>query len=196
MGADVILALNQTLLQQESLRAGSLNTVTAGTQLRHLHPRQLPASLMPLIFVFFFFLAEGPNFINGTLPPQERITAQELDGYFPRELQYKRNETMGTRVSSLAKAFFSLPLRLREEERPLLAGCLLCHLSSESATPEVLVPEAGCAAPSWMLHHVPPHGSADLPREAERRFQEKQRQPQRAQRHRQLSDLWVRLEER
>lgn len=55
--------------------------------------------------LFLFLLAEVPNFINATLPPQERITAQEIDSYFRQELIYKRNERMGKRVKALLDEF-------------------------------------------------------------------------------------------
>ena len=48
---------------------------------------------------------EVPNFINSTLPPQERVTAQEIDSYFRQELIYKRNERMGKRVKALLEEF-------------------------------------------------------------------------------------------
>lgn len=44
---------------------------------------------------------EVPNFINSTLQPQERITAQGIDNYFHQELIYKRNERMGKRVKAV-----------------------------------------------------------------------------------------------
>ncbi|XP_058523677.1 metalloprotease TIKI1 isoform X5 [Ochotona princeps] len=49
--------------------------------------------------------SQVPNFINATLRPQERITAQEIDSYFRRELIYKRNERMGKRVMALLEQF-------------------------------------------------------------------------------------------
>ncbi|XP_023392175.1 metalloprotease TIKI1 isoform X2 [Pteropus vampyrus] len=49
----------------------------------------------------FLFLTEVPNFINSTLQPQERITAQGIDNYFHQELIYKRNERMGKRVKAV-----------------------------------------------------------------------------------------------
>ena len=48
---------------------------------------------------------EVPNFINATLLPQERITAQEIDSYFRRELIHKREERMGKRVKALLEEF-------------------------------------------------------------------------------------------
>uniref|UniRef100_A0A9L0SH83 Metalloprotease TIKI n=1 Tax=Equus caballus TaxID=9796 RepID=A0A9L0SH83_HORSE len=49
--------------------------------------------------------SQVPNFINATLPPQELITAQEIDSYFRQELIYKRNERMGKRVKALLEEF-------------------------------------------------------------------------------------------
>uniref|UniRef100_A0A667GTN7 Metalloprotease TIKI n=1 Tax=Lynx canadensis TaxID=61383 RepID=A0A667GTN7_LYNCA len=49
--------------------------------------------------------SQVPNFINATLPPQERVTAQEIDSYFRQELIYKRNERMGKRVKALLEEF-------------------------------------------------------------------------------------------
>ncbi|KAG8454886.1 hypothetical protein GDO86_001202 [Hymenochirus boettgeri] len=98
--SQVLFALNQTLLQQESLRAGSL---------------QVPYSTEDLIWhyncgnlnsiIFNHDSSQVPNFINSTLPPQERITAEEIDNYFRQELIYKRNERMGNRVKDLLEQF-------------------------------------------------------------------------------------------
>ncbi|XP_074984997.1 metalloprotease TIKI1 isoform X3 [Caretta caretta] len=49
--------------------------------------------------------SQVPNFINATLPPHERITAQEIDSYFRQELIYKRNERMGKRVKDLLEEY-------------------------------------------------------------------------------------------
>uniref|UniRef100_A0A2K6DZ96 Metalloprotease TIKI n=1 Tax=Macaca nemestrina TaxID=9545 RepID=A0A2K6DZ96_MACNE len=49
--------------------------------------------------------SQVPNFINATLPPQELITAQEIDSYLRRELIYKRNERIGKRVKALLEEF-------------------------------------------------------------------------------------------
>ncbi|XP_033029175.1 metalloprotease TIKI1 isoform X2 [Lacerta agilis] len=49
--------------------------------------------------------SQVPNFINSTLPPHERITAQEIDNYFRQELIYKRNERMGKRVKDLLEEY-------------------------------------------------------------------------------------------
>uniref|UniRef100_F7AJE3 Metalloprotease TIKI n=1 Tax=Monodelphis domestica TaxID=13616 RepID=F7AJE3_MONDO len=75
--SQVIFALNQTLLQQENLNS----------------------------IIFSHDNSQVPNFINATLPPQERITAQEIDSYFRQELIYKRNERMGKRVKALLEEY-------------------------------------------------------------------------------------------
>ncbi|XP_053257687.1 metalloprotease TIKI1-like [Podarcis raffonei] len=49
--------------------------------------------------------SQDPNFINSTLPPHERITAQEIDNYFRQELIYKRNERMGKRDKDLLEEY-------------------------------------------------------------------------------------------
>uniref|UniRef100_A0A8C4J2V5 Metalloprotease TIKI n=2 Tax=Dromaius novaehollandiae TaxID=8790 RepID=A0A8C4J2V5_DRONO len=49
--------------------------------------------------------SQVPNFINATLPPHERVTAQEIDSYFRQELIYKRNERMGRRVKDLLEEY-------------------------------------------------------------------------------------------
>ncbi|XP_039073556.1 metalloprotease TIKI1 isoform X5 [Hyaena hyaena] len=100
--SQVIFALNQTLLQQESLRAGSLQIpYTTEDLIKHYNCGDLSS----VIFSHDSSQAEVPNFINTTLPPQERITAQEIDSYFRQELIYKRNERMGKRVKALLEEF-------------------------------------------------------------------------------------------
>nr|XP_008252407.1 metalloprotease TIKI1 isoform X5 [Oryctolagus cuniculus] len=98
--SQVIFALNQTLLQQESLRAGSLQIpYTTEDLIKHYNCGDLSS------VIFSHDSSQVPNFINATLPPQERITAQEIDSYFRRELIYKRNERMGKRVKALLEEF-------------------------------------------------------------------------------------------
>lgn len=132
----MIFALNQTLLQQESLRAGSLqvpyttedlikhyncgdlnsiifnhDTSQVHTPNIHYKPsahKQQKVKPQSKIFLDIF---QVPNFNNVTLPPSEQITAQEIDSYFRQELIYKRNERMGKRVKALLeehpdKSFF------------------------------------------------------------------------------------------
>uniref|UniRef100_A0A7N5K6E7 Metalloprotease TIKI n=2 Tax=Ailuropoda melanoleuca TaxID=9646 RepID=A0A7N5K6E7_AILME len=176
--------------------------------------------------------SQVPNFINATLPPQERVTAQEIDSYFRQELIYKRNERMGKRVKALLeefpdKGFFFafgaghfmgnntvLDVLRREgyEVEHVPAGRAVNKEKSQSPSsgptssaifaPEVpageaLAPEAASAVHSPLLPHVSPPGSADLGGESGRKFRKKRRRPspQRRQRLRQFSDLWVRLEE-
>ncbi|XP_053145017.1 metalloprotease TIKI1 isoform X1 [Hemicordylus capensis] len=98
--SQVIFALNQTLLQQENLRAGSLQIpYTTEDLIKHYNCGDLNS------IIFNHDTSQVPNFINATLPPQERITAQEIDNYFRQELIYKRNERMGKRVQDLLKEY-------------------------------------------------------------------------------------------
>ncbi|XP_067409515.1 metalloprotease TIKI1 isoform X3 [Emydura macquarii macquarii] len=98
--SQVIFALNQTLLQQESLRAGSLQTpYTTEDLIEHYNCGDLNS------IIFSHDTSQVPNFINATLPPHERITAQEIDSYFRQELIYKRNERMGKRVKDLLEEY-------------------------------------------------------------------------------------------
>ncbi|OWK54578.1 Metalloprotease TIKI2 [Lonchura striata] len=102
----VVFALNQTLLQQESLRAGSFQIpFTTEDLIKHYNCGDLSS------IIFNHDTSQVPNFINATLPAHERITAQEIDSYFRQELIYKRNERMGRRVKDLLeeqpdKSFF------------------------------------------------------------------------------------------
>ncbi|XP_078533660.1 metalloprotease TIKI1 isoform X2 [Lissotriton helveticus] len=102
----VIFALNQTLLQQESLRTGSVQIpYTTEDLIKHYNCGDLNS------IIFNHETSQVPKIINSTLPPQERITAQEIDNYFRQELIYKRNERMGNRVKNLLeenpeKSFF------------------------------------------------------------------------------------------
>ncbi|XP_010791540.1 metalloprotease TIKI1 [Notothenia coriiceps] len=104
--SQVIFALNQTLLQQESLRAGSLQVpYTTEDLIRHYNCGDLNS------IIFNHDTSQVPNFNNVTLPLSEQVTAQEIDSYFRQELIYKRNERMGNRVKSLLenhpdKSFF------------------------------------------------------------------------------------------
>uniref|UniRef100_G1L5G7 Metalloprotease TIKI n=2 Tax=Ailuropoda melanoleuca TaxID=9646 RepID=G1L5G7_AILME len=225
--SQVIFALNQTLLQQESLRAGRLQIpYTTEDLIKHYNCGDLSS------VIFSHDSSQVPNFINATLPPQERVTAQEIDSYFRQELIYKRNERMGKRVKALLeefpdKGFFFafgaghfmgnntvLDVLRREgyEVEHVPAGRAVNKEKSQSPSsgptssaifaPEVpageaLAPEAASAVHSPLLPHVSPPGSADLGGESGRKFRKKRRRPspQRRQRLRQFSDLWVRLEE-
>ncbi|XP_062456120.1 metalloprotease TIKI1 [Rhea pennata] len=98
--SQVIFALNQTLLQQESLRAGSFQIpYTTEDLIKHYNCGDLNS------IIFNHDTSQVPNFINATLPPHERVTAQEIDSYFRQELIYKRNERMGRRVKDLLEEY-------------------------------------------------------------------------------------------
>lgn len=96
--SQVLFALNQTLLQHESVRAGSLQApYTTEDLIKHYNCGDLNA------VIFNHDTSQLPNFINTTLPPHEQVTAQEIDSYFRQELIYKRNERMGRRVMALLR---------------------------------------------------------------------------------------------
>lgn len=85
---------------------------------------------------------------------------------------------------------------MREKSRrPLSQPAPSATVAPEVLAPEALAPEAGLAAHAWLPSHVSPPGSVELPGEPERKFRKKRKRPQRKQRLRQFSDLWVRLEE-
>ncbi|XP_040479189.1 metalloprotease TIKI1 isoform X1 [Ursus maritimus] len=225
--SQVIFALNQTLLQQESLRAGRLQIpYTTEDLIKHYNCGDLSS------VIFSHDSSQVPNFINATLPPQERVTAQEIDSYFRQELLYKRNERMGKRVKALLeefpdKGFFfafgaghfmgnntvldvlrregyevehvpaGRPVNKEKSQSPSSGPTSSAIFAPEVPAGEALAPEAASAAHSPLLPHVFPSGSADLGGESQRKFRKKRRRPrpQRRQRLRQFSDLWVRLEE-
>ncbi|XP_075472391.1 metalloprotease TIKI2 isoform X2 [Ascaphus truei] len=96
--SQVLFALNQTLLQHESLRAGSFQApYTTEDLIKHYNCGDLNA------VIFNHDSSQLPNFINTTLPPHEQVTAQEIDSYFRQELIYKRNERMAKRVMALLR---------------------------------------------------------------------------------------------
>ncbi|XP_061875040.1 metalloprotease TIKI1 [Colius striatus] len=98
--SQVVFALNQTLLQQESLRAGSFQIpYTTEDLIKHYNCGDLSS------IIFNHDTSQVPNFIDATLPAHERITAQEIDSYFRQELIYKRNERMGRRVKDLLEEY-------------------------------------------------------------------------------------------
>ncbi|XP_004691643.1 PREDICTED: metalloprotease TIKI1 isoform X1 [Condylura cristata] len=224
--SQVIFALNQTLLQQESLRAGSLQIpYTTEDLIKHYNCGDLSS------VIFSHDSSQVPNFINATLPPQERVTAQEIHSYFRRELIYKRNERMGKRVKALLEEFpdqgffFAFgaghfmgnntvldvlrregyevehapagrPINKEKTKSPSSQPTSSAIFVPEVASQVGLVPEAE----SEVLSLLPPHHvsplGSDNMPEAERKFRKKRRRPHRKQRLRQFSDLWVRLEER
>ncbi|XP_040263815.1 metalloprotease TIKI2 [Bufo bufo] len=96
--SQVLFALNQTLLQHESLRAGSFQApYTTEDLIKHYNCGDLNS------IIFSHESTQVPNFINTTLPPHEQVTAQEIDIYFRQELIYKRNERMARRVMGLLR---------------------------------------------------------------------------------------------
>ncbi|XP_040216472.1 metalloprotease TIKI2 [Rana temporaria] len=96
--SQVLFALNQTLLQHESLRAGSFQApYTTEDLIKHYNCGDLNS------IIFNQDTHQLPTFINNTLPSQDQITAQEIDIYFRQELIYKRNERMARRVMGLLK---------------------------------------------------------------------------------------------
>ncbi|XP_040436043.1 metalloprotease TIKI1 [Falco naumanni] len=98
--SQVVFALNQTLLQQESLRAGSFQIpYTTEDLIKHYNCGDLNS------IIFNHDTSQVPNFINATLLAHERVTAQEIDSYFRQELIYKRNERMGRRVKDLLEEY-------------------------------------------------------------------------------------------
>ncbi|PNI42487.1 TRABD2A isoform 4 [Pan troglodytes] len=211
--SQVIFALNQTLLQQESLRAGSL---------------QIPYTTEDLIK--HYNCGDLSSVILSHDSSQERITAQEIDSYLRRELIHKRNERIGKRVKALLeefpdKGFFfafgaghfmgnntvldvlrregyevehapaGRPIHKGKSKKTSTRPTLSTIFAPKVPTLEVPAPEAVSSGHSTLPPLVSRPGSADPPSEAEQRFRKKRRRSQRRPRLRQFSDLWVRLEE-
>nr|XP_008252408.1 metalloprotease TIKI1 isoform X7 [Oryctolagus cuniculus] len=153
--SQVIFALNQTLLQQESLRAGSLQIpYTTEDLIKHYNCGDLSSVI---------FSHDSSQVISWATTPCWMFCG--------------------------AKA-------MREKSRrPLSQPAPSATVAPEVLAPEALAPEAGLAAHAWLPSHVSPPGSVELPGEPERKFRKKRKRPQRKQRLRQFSDLWVRLEE-
>ncbi|XP_030583668.1 metalloprotease TIKI2 [Archocentrus centrarchus] len=94
--SQVLFALNQTLLQHEGVRAGSLQgSYTTEDLITHYNCGDLSA------IIFNHDTSQLPHFINSSLPAHDRMTAQQIDSYFRQELIYKRNERMARRVSAM-----------------------------------------------------------------------------------------------
>ncbi|KAM6921588.1 metalloprotease TIKI2 [Xenentodon cancila] len=94
--SQVLFALNQTLLQHEGVRAGSLQgSYTTEDLITHYNCGDLSS------IIFNHDTSQLPHFINSSLPAHDRMTAQQIDSYFRQELIYKRNERMALRVSAL-----------------------------------------------------------------------------------------------
>ncbi|XP_029988698.1 metalloprotease TIKI2 [Sphaeramia orbicularis] len=94
--SQVLFALNQTLLQHEGVRAGSLQgSYTTEDLITHYNCGDLNS------IIFNHDTSQLPHFINSSLPAHDRLTALQIDSYFRQELIYKRNERMARRVSAL-----------------------------------------------------------------------------------------------
>ncbi|XP_034532074.1 metalloprotease TIKI2 isoform X1 [Notolabrus celidotus] len=94
--SQVLFALNQTLLQHEGVRAGSLQgSYTTEDLITHYNCGDLGS------IIFNHDTSQLPHFINSSLPAHDRLTALQIDSYFRQELIYKRNERMARRVSAL-----------------------------------------------------------------------------------------------
>uniref|UniRef100_A0A672HNE2 Metalloprotease TIKI n=1 Tax=Salarias fasciatus TaxID=181472 RepID=A0A672HNE2_SALFA len=94
--SQVLFALNQTLLQHEGVRAGSVQgSYTTEDLITHYNCGDLSS------IIFNHDTSQLPHFINSSLPAHDRTTAMEIDSYFRQELIYKRNERMARRVSAL-----------------------------------------------------------------------------------------------
>ncbi|MGH0160135.1 UNVERIFIED_CONTAM: hypothetical protein FKN15_068520 [Acipenser sinensis] len=131
----VLFALNQTLLQHESLRAGSVQVpYTTEDLIKHYNCGDLSA------IIFNHDTSQLPHFINSSLPDHERITAQQIDSYFRQELIYKRNERMGRRITELlegnpGQAFFfafgaGFVLHVRPYSGPTAVGYVTDYCNS------------------------------------------------------------------
>ncbi|KAG5834660.1 metalloprotease TIKI1 [Anguilla rostrata] len=222
--SQVIFALNQTLLQQESLRAGSLQVpYTTEDLIRHYNCGDLNS------IIFNHDTSQVPNFNNVTLPPSEQITAQEIDSYFRQELIYKRNERMGRRVKALLeenpdKSFFFafgaghflgnntvidvLRSQGYEVEHTPAGKPISSGRPSKSPTFPLHRPYTPGQELEPFLHEhqqrpleedLLPHmllpDSLDLLEKVDRKLKKKRRNKQRKQRMRQFNDLWVRMED-
>ncbi|NXD73291.1 TIKI1 Metalloprotease, partial [Eolophus roseicapillus] len=86
----VVFALNQTLLQQESLRAGSF---------------QIPYTTEDLIKHYNCGDLSSIIFNHDASQVSLATAAPEIDSYFRQELIYKRNERMGRRVKDLLEEY-------------------------------------------------------------------------------------------
>ncbi|AWP11034.1 putative metalloprotease TIKI2-like [Scophthalmus maximus] len=94
--SQVLFALNQTLLQHEGVRAGSLQgSYTTEDLITHYNCGDLSS------IIFNHDTSQLPHFINSSLPAHDRMIAQQIDSYFRQELIYKRNERMARRVAAL-----------------------------------------------------------------------------------------------
>nr|E7F6V0.2 RecName: Full=Metalloprotease TIKI1; AltName: Full=TRAB domain-containing protein 2A; Flags: Precursor [Danio rerio] len=207
--SQVIFALNQTLLQQESVRAGSLQVpYTTEHLITHYNCGDLHS-------IISHDTAQVPNFNNVTLRPSDQVTAQQIDSYFRRELIYKRNERMGRRVTALLqeqphKTFFFafgaghflgnnsvIDVLRREgyEVEHTPAGQPLHRRSGWRSAD----PADTDAALQPFLHHSRHHElqlleGLELLEKVEHKLKKKHRR-NKLKKQRQFNDLWVRMED-
>ncbi|KAM4050582.1 metalloprotease TIKI1 isoform 1-T1 [Anomaloglossus baeobatrachus] len=191
--SQVVFALNQTLLQQESLRAGSLQApYTTEDLIKHYNCGDLNS------IIFNHDSSQVPNFINATIPPHEQITAQEIDNYFRQELIYKRNERMGKRVKDLLEEF---------PEKSFFFAFGAGHFMGNNTVIDILKRYGydvyhTPAGKSIMRHKMNPRikmipkllmsDNVDVMDKSDRKF--KKKKPKK-EKHRHFSDLWVRIQE-
>ncbi|KAG8594960.1 hypothetical protein GDO81_001377 [Engystomops pustulosus] len=222
--SQVIFALNQTLLQQESLRAGSLQApYTTEDLIKHYNCGDLNS------IIFNHDSSQVPNFINATLPPQEQITAQEIDHYFRQELIYKRNERMGKRVKDLLeefpeKSFFfafgaghfmgnntviDVLKRYGYDVHHTPAGKSIMSGKSKKSPSKLSPSPAPMSSPPWtatskLRHKMNPHKEketipnlliSDNVNIMEKDDRKYKKKKPKKEKHRHFSDLWVRIQE-
>ncbi|XP_010870117.1 metalloprotease TIKI2 [Esox lucius] len=219
--SQVLFALNQTLLQHESVRAGSLQgSYTTEDLITHYNCGDLSS------IIFNHDTSQLPHFINSSLPAHERSTALQIDNYFRQELIYKRNERMARRISALIQRnpsqtfFFAFGAGHFLGNHSVLdilsqEGYEVVHTSSHYQEPITEEPTeipsdgvsyAGTAsAPDWATSPSDLEGGLDRMEDEElphmllpdslSQLEEfgKHTRPRKAQRPRLFSDLWVRI---
>uniref|UniRef100_A0A3Q3XPS9 Metalloprotease TIKI n=1 Tax=Mola mola TaxID=94237 RepID=A0A3Q3XPS9_MOLML len=216
--SQVLFALNQTLLQHEGVRAGSLQgSYTTEDLITHYNCGDLNS------IIFNHDTSQLPQFINSSLPAHDRMTAQQIDSYFRQELIYKRNERMARRVSALLQRnpnhtyFFAFGaghflgnhsvLDILRQEGYEIVHMPPDHQEAESfdtsptpSPPPFLPPSLGCQRPP---EDMPGLGDEELPHmllpDSLSQLEEfgRQKRPRKAHRGhgrtRLFSDLWVRI---
>lgn len=214
--SQVLFALNQTLLQQESVRSGSLGVAyTTEDLISHYNCGDLRS------VAFSRDSSQVPHLPDvRLLQPSEQATALEIDSYFRQELIYKRNQRMGRRVKALLeeqpdKSFFfafgaghflgnnTVIDVLRQQGyqvEHIPAGQPINSLASESEEPPLLEPFLHELLLQEQLEELgrPPEGSLELLlQKAQRRVMKKRRRSkQKKHRQRHFNELWVRMEDR
>ncbi|XP_046324671.1 metalloprotease TIKI2 isoform X3 [Marmota monax] len=196
--SQVLFALNQTLLQHESVRAGSLQVpYTTEDLIKHYNCGDLNAVIFnhdtsQRILELMTGMHEAcsplsslvklPNFINTTLPPHEQVTAQEIDSYFRQELIYKRNERMGKRVMALLQ---------ENEDKICFFAFGAGHFLGNNTVIDVLR-QAGLE-----VDHTPAGQAIHSLNQLEEFGRQKKwhKRQNKHQRPRQFNDLWVRIED-